>query len=192
MTSDWRPPTLETPRLILRAITESDADAILRYAGNPKVTEYTLFETHRGIEDTLFFIREIAFKQYAERLPGPFGICWKEDPATMIGAIGCRWATEANKTMELGYVVAEEFWGKGITAEAARAVIDYVFANYDCVRVQAHCMTGNTASERVMQKLGMKPEGCLRQAVFRRGRSWDMVIYSVLCDEWPTSNSTGS
>jgi [ribosomal protein S5]-alanine N-acetyltransferase len=189
MTSAWRPPTLETPRLILRAIGEADAEAIFRYAGNPKVTEFTLFETHRGLEDTLAFIRDIAFPQYAAHL-GPFGICWKQDPATVLGTVGCRWATEVNKTMELGYAIAEEFWGRGLTVEAARAVIGYVFANYDVVRVQAHCMTGNVSSERVMQKLGMVFEGKLRQATFRRGKSWDMVIYSVLRSEWPTLNST--
>lgn len=185
MTSDWRLPTLETPRLVLRAINEADADAIFRYAGNPNVTAYTIFETHRGIEDTFAFIRDIALKQYAEQLPGPYGICWKEDAAGLLGTVGCRWATQANKTMELGYAIAEELWGRGLAAEASRAVIDYVFANYDVVRVQAHCMAENAASERVMQKLGMKYEGRLRQATFRRGQSWDMVLYSVLRSEWP-------
>ncbi len=187
MSTDWRPPTLETPRLTLRPIGEADVEAIFRYASNPNVTRYTLFETHRDRNDTLAFIRDIAMKQYEAELPGPFGICWKEDPASILGTIGGRWATQPNKTIEIGFAIAEEFWGRGIVAEAARALIGYIFGSYDAVRVQAHCMAENTASARVMEKLGMTFEGKLRQATFRRGRSWDMLIYSVLRDEWPAA-----
>jgi ribosomal-protein-alanine N-acetyltransferase len=187
MTTDWRPPTLETPRLILRPVGEGDAEAIFRYASNPNVTRYTRFETHRDMSDAFTFISEFAMKHYADGLPGPFGICWKEKSEDLLGTIGCGWATRVNKTMELGYAIAEEFWGRGIVAEASRAVITHVFANYDVARLQAHCMAENTASARVMEKVGMTFEGRLRQAVFRRGQSWDMVIYSVLRSEWPSA-----
>jgi len=187
MPNDWRPPTLETTRLILRPIGEADAEEIFQYASNPNVTRYTLFETHRDLNDTLTFIRDVAMKQYEEELPGPLGICWKEDPARVLGTLGCFWATRVNKTMELGYAIAEQFWGRGIAAEASRAVIGHVFANYDVVRLQAHCMAENMASVRVMEKLGMTFEGRLRQATFRRGLSWDMLIYSALRDEWPAA-----
>src|SRR5262245_25670350 len=187
MSSDWRPPALETPRLILRPISEADAECIFRYASNPNVTRYTLFETHRDLGDALTFVREFAMKHYADGLPGPFGICWKEQPTEVLGTLGCFWATQVNKTMELGFAIAEEFWGRGIVAEASQAVISHVFANYDVVRLQAHCMAENSASARVMEKLGMTFEGRLRQGVLRRGRSWDMLIYSVLRTEWPTA-----
>ncbi len=185
MSTDWRPPTLETPRLILRPLSESDAEGIFRYASNPNVTLYTLFETHRDLGDTFAFLRDFAMKHYEAELPGPYGICFGDEPANLLGTIGCFWATRPNRTMELGYAIAEEFWGRGIVAEASRAVISHVFANYEVVRLQAHCMAENTASARVMEKLGMTFEGRLRQATFRRGRSWDMLIYSVLRSEWP-------
>src|SRR5262245_4292857 len=185
MSTDWRPPILETSRLILRPIGEADAECIFRYASNPNVTEFTLFETHRDLGDTFTFLRDFAMQNYEAEVPGPYGACFKDDPANLLGTLGCNWATRVNKTMELGYAIAEEFWGRGIVAEASRAVISHVFASYEVVRLQAHCMAENTASARVMEKLGMTFEGKLRQATFRRGRSWDMLIYSVLRDEWP-------
>ncbi len=190
MVPEWQPPTLETGRLILRAIGESDLDGLFAYASNPNVTRYTLFETHQTLDDTRVFLTERVWPAYAERMISPLAICFKSDPQRLIGTVGCFWSTEANKTMELGYVLAEEFWGRGIVAEAARALVDQVFSTSDdLVRVQAHCMAENLASARVMQKLGMTFEGTLRQATFRRGRSWDMCIYSVLREEWQRGRS---
>jgi ribosomal-protein-alanine N-acetyltransferase len=68
--------------------------------------------------------------------------------------------------------------------EAARALLDYVFANTNVERVQAHSMAENVPSQRVMQKIGMRHEGRLRSALFHRGRFWDMEMYSILRGEW--------
>ncbi len=87
--------------------------------------------------------------------------------------------------MELAYAIGEEHWGQGLVAEAARAAISHVFTALDAVRVQAHYKAENSASGRVMEKLGMRREGCYRSAVFHRDRHWDMVVHAVLKDEWP-------
>jgi [ribosomal protein S5]-alanine N-acetyltransferase len=190
MVPDWQPPTLTTSRLILRTIKESDLDGLFAYASNPNVTRYTLFETHQSLDDTRAFLRDRVWPAYAEKHASPLAICFKNRPDRLIGAIGCFWASRPNKTMELGYVIAEEFWGRGIVAEAAKALLDNTFATYhDVVRIQAHCMAENLASARVMQKIGMKFEGTLRQAVFRRGKSWDMLMYSALRHEWAVAET---
>jgi ribosomal-protein-alanine N-acetyltransferase len=184
MADEWRPRTLSTPRLILRAVDESDLGAIFAYASNPNVTRYTLFETHQSLDDTRAFLRDHVWPSYARQIPSPMGICLRDNPGWLIGTLGCSWNTLANKTMELGYALAEESWGRGIAAEAARSLVDHLFATFpELVRVQAHCMAENAASARVMEKIGMSFEGRLRQATFRRGRSWDMLIYSVLRSE---------
>ena len=56
MNLDWRPPTLEIPRLILRPVTPADAAAVFLYASNPAVTRFTLFETHQTIDDSRWFV----------------------------------------------------------------------------------------------------------------------------------------
>jgi ribosomal-protein-alanine N-acetyltransferase len=102
----------------------------------------------------------------------------------VIGTIGCRRIGGSKHTLELGFVLSEALHGRGIMPEAAAALIEYVFANMDVERIQAHSMAENTASQRVMQKIGMKHEGCLRSALFHRGRFWDMEMYSILRSEW--------
>lgn len=180
----WRPPSLETERLILRAVTEADAPAILEYASNPKVARLTAWEPHRTLDDTFQFIHEYVAGRYALKVPEPLVITQKDNPGKTIGTVGCFWASEKNKTMELAYALSEPFWGRGLVVEAARAVVDHVFRNYDVNRVQAHCKAENLASARVMEKLGMKYEGTVRSGVILKGQVWDMKYYAVLREEW--------
>jgi [ribosomal protein S5]-alanine N-acetyltransferase len=182
---DWIPPTLETDRIILRAVTAADATAVFLYASNPAVTRFTLFETHQTIDDARWFVNDYVRSRYANREPDPFGIVLKADPLkTVIGSIGARWASQPNGVMELGFSLAEPYWGHGLVAEAARAVIGLVFGEYAVERLQAQVFVGNDASERVLQKLGFTREGILRSFVLRRGRWWDVAMYSVLGTEF--------
>ena len=184
MPIDWRPPRLETPRLVLRGVEESDADAVFAYASSPTITRHTLWDTHKDMIDTLEFVRDYAVSRYLEKMPEPYGICLKTDPTRVIGTVGAFWATRTNRTMEMGYALSEAHHGRGIMTEAARAVLAHVFAAYDVERVQAHCMAPNTASARVMQKIGMTFEGTLRSALCHRGTFWDMHMYSILRREF--------
>jgi len=185
MSVDWRPPSLATVRLLLRALTVEDVDSVFAYAGNPAVSRFTLWDAHKDRNDTLEFVRDYALMRYVEKQPDPLGICLKEQPECVIGTAGCFWNSRLNRTMELGFALAESHWGKGITPEATRALLDHVFSAYDVERVQARCMIENAASRRVLEKLGMTFEGCLRSSLFHRGRFWDMNLYSVLRRDWP-------
>lgn len=186
MDPHWTPPTLETDRLLLRAVTDADADAVFAACSNPNLTRFTLFETHQSPDDTLGFVRHYARQSYAEGVPDPFAIVLKDDPAgRMVGAAGAHWASRAHFVMELGYWIAESHWGRGFTAEAGRAVVGYVFDQFPPVRrVQARAFVGNPASARVLDKIGFRFEGTHRAAVFRRGKFEDVVMFAVLRDEW--------
>ena len=109
----------------------------------------------------------------------------------VVGAVGAHWISQPNGTMELGFSLAEPYWGRGFVAEAARAVIGYVFGEYAVERLQAQVFVGNDASERVAQKLGFTREGILRSLVLRRGRWWDVVMYSLLRSEWEQRQTPG-
>lgn len=93
--------------------------------------------------------------------------------------------------MEMGYAMAEEHWGKGITSEAAKAVLDYCFQNFEVNRIHAQHKSENAASGKVLQKIGMVLEGTFRQRIFAKDQYWDMVMYSMLRSEW-TSRSESS
>lgn len=185
MSLDWTPPRLETQRLILRPVTADDAEAVFLYCSNPNITRYTLFETHETIEHSRWFVNDYAHSRYTSKEPDPLGIVIKNDPVGMlVGALGAHWASQPNGTMELGYSLAEPFWGRGFVVEAARTLIDYLFSEFAVERLQARVFAGNEASERVVQKLGFTKEGVLRSLILRRGRWWDIVVYSLLRSEW--------
>lgn len=182
---DWKPPTLETARLIVRPIDERDADGVFAYASNPAVTRYTLWDTHQDRDDSLAFVRDYSWSRYREGVPEPMGVCWKDRPDWVIGTVGGFWTSQPNATMEVGYALGAEHWGQGVIPEAARALLGHLFAAYPVRRVQARFIVGNDASERVLQKLGMTREGRLRSALFHRNEYKDVVMYSILRDEVP-------
>src|SRR5437868_414302 len=69
---DWRPPTLTTERLVLRAFEDADAEPLFVHASNPNVTRFTLWDHHKSINDTLLFVRDYARCRYLEGTPEPY------------------------------------------------------------------------------------------------------------------------
>lgn len=184
MPPDWRPPVLTTPRLTLRPFTEADAEPLFELAKNPNVTRFTLWDHHKSLADTVAFVRDYALLRYREGMAEPYAIALNSDVAKPIGAGGCFWASQPNRTMELGYWVAEPYWGRGIAVEACRAVVSYAFAAMQPERIQARVIVGNDASRRVLDKLGFRCEGMFRSALWRRERFEDVMIYAMLREDW--------
>jgi ribosomal-protein-alanine N-acetyltransferase len=92
--------------------------------------------------------------------------------------------------MELGYWVAEPFWGRGYAAEASAAVLRYAFKSYQPERMQARVIAGNFASVRVLEKLNFRYEGTLRASLLRRSRFEDVMMFSLLRAEWAVGELT--
>lgn len=171
-------PTLTTDRLILRPLGLYDADAIFKYARNPEVSKYTLWEPHVSLDDSRNYIIEYVAAYYAEGVPEPLGIAFANDPSQIIGTVGCFWASKKARSMELAYALAQEHWGKGLVPEASQAVMEFCFQNFGLNRIQARCKAENLASAKVMQKCNMQFEGTLRSCLFHRDRFWDMHYYA--------------
>lgn len=87
------------------------------------------------------------------------------------------------QTAELGYYIAEEYWGKGIMTEAVKQICRYVFDKTDIVRIYAEPFANNTASCRVLEKAGFQYEGTLRRNAVKNGKVIDMKMYSLLKEE---------
>ena len=101
----------------------------------------------------------------------------------VIGSIGVfRQANIHRRTGELGYYIAEEYWGKGIMTEAVKQICEYVFNNSDIVRIYAEPFAFNIASCRVLEKAGFQYEGTLRSNAVKNGEVIDMKMYSVIND----------
>ena len=102
----------------------------------------------------------------------------------VIGSIGIfRQGNIHRQTAELGYYIAEEYWGKGIMAEAVKQICEYVFGNSDIIRIYAEPFAYNIASCRVLEKAGFQYEGTLRSNAVKNGKVMDMKMYSLLKEE---------
>ena len=99
----------------------------------------------------------------------------------VVGSIGIfRQGNIHSQTAELGYYIAEEYWGKGIMTEAVKQICAYVFAKSDIIRIYAEPFANNIASCRVLEKVGFQYEGTLRSNAVKNGRVIDMEMYSLL------------
>lgn len=101
-----------------------------------------------------------------------------------IGSIGVfRQQNIHRQTAEMGYYVAEEYWGKGIMTDAVKQICEYVFKNSDILRIYAEPFAYNTGSCRVLEKAGFQYEGTLRNNAVKNGKVIDMKMYSLLREE---------
>ena len=97
----------------------------------------------------------------------------------VIGSIGAfRQGNIHRQTAELGYYIAEEYWGKGIMTEAVKQLCDYVFSHTDIIRIFAEPFALNSASCRVLEKAGFQYEGTLRSNAVKNGKVLDMKMYA--------------
>ncbi len=99
----------------------------------------------------------------------------------VIGSIGVFRQTNIHiRTAELGYYIAEEYWGRGIMTEAVKQICEYVFTNSDVIRIFAEPFADNAASCRVLEKAGFQYEGRLRKNAVKNGKVIDMKMYAIL------------
>ena len=97
-----------------------------------------------------------------------------------VGSIGVfRQGNIHAQTAELGYYLAEEYWGKGIMTEAVRRLCKRIFAETDILRIYAEPFSYNAGSRRVLEKAGFRFEGLLRCNAVKHGRVEDMALYAL-------------
>lgn len=87
------------------------------------------------------------------------------------------------QTGEMGYYIAEEFWGKGIMTDAVKQICQYVFQHSDILRIYAEPFAYNMGACRVLEKAGFQYEGTLRSNAVKNGKVIDMKMYSLIRDE---------
>ncbi len=179
-------PLLQTARLVLRPFALSDAAHVQRLAGVHEVARMTANIPHpypdgaaqswiRGLEHS----RSQGIMNASELV---FAVTDAASGA-LLGAVGLV-QIPAHARAELGYWIAHPQWGRGYATEAARAVLEFGFGTLGLERIDATYMTGNPASARVMQKLGMVFEGLHPRLYRRDGVFRDSGRYAVLRDAW--------
>ncbi len=175
-------PHLETERLKFRKLTIRDTGDVFEYASVPEVSLYVTWSPHRTIADTKSFLKHMLF-QYEKGIPSSWGIELKET-GKLIGTGGYLWWSTEHSKAEVGYVISDKYWNKGYMTEALKKILQFGFETMNLERIEARCFTENKASERVMQKCGMKLEGILRSSLYIKGKFSDFKLYSILKSEY--------
>lgn len=169
--------SLETARLILREFSESDIAELVPLIGAPEVAATTLripnpYEEKHAHEFLASVPKENELR-LAIRLRSNGQLC---------GGMGLHPEMQ-HRRAEIGYWIGVPFWGNGYATEAAREVVRYGFERLNLNRIFATHFKGNDKSGRVLEKIGMRHEGCIREGVLKSGKFIDLEMYSILRED---------
>lgn len=147
--------------ITLRRYDENDIPLLVEYLNNPRVTAHLTSRIPQPytINDAQWWVREGSTQGYTRAIE------WEN---RLVGTIGAnRGQFEFSRSAEIGYWLAEPFWGNGIATAALSAVTTEIFRDTDIVRLFANVVEGNTASCRVLEKCGYQQEALLQKAFFK-------------------------
>lgn len=176
VTKDPNPIIIETPQAVLRPWRMDDAPAVAKYADNPDIAKNMRdgFPNPYSLEDAERFLTMATGE-------GPALLLAIEIDGEACGGIGVHPFTDVyRKTAEIGYWLAEPFWGRGIVTEAVRALVPVVFDRFDIIRIQAGVYSSNPASMRVLEKAGFEREAVHKNAIFKGGELLDEVVFVLI------------
>lgn len=171
---------LITERFILRDFVEEDWVQVHAYCSDEEVTRYTFWGPNTEEQTKLFMEAnrrsqlELPRTNYEMVIVAPFS-------GEVLGNC-CIKAEKSNA--ELGYTISKAHWGKRIATEVSRSLLQFGFQGLNLHRIYATCRPENIGSYKVMEKIGMKREGRLREHFYKHGRWQDSYLYSILKDEF--------
>jgi ribosomal-protein-alanine N-acetyltransferase len=160
---------LSTDRLLLRPFVETDWRAVHAMLSDPAVIRYVPAGS-ASEKETREHVHTLVDEQEADPPRYNFAVVLRSEDV-LIGVCFLEMSVEEPRQANLGYLLD-------------RAVLDYGFRELDLHRVYATCRPANVASSRVMEKLGMRREGHLRQHRLMKGKWQDSLLYAILDHEW--------
>ena len=179
MQPDW---PIETERLTLRPFEECDFEAFATMQGDAESARW-LYNEPRS--------RDEARTRFDARLPvledeGDWLACAVVERASdaLVGDLVFNWTSKQHKSGEIGFIFAREHHGKGYATEASRALLDWVFGAAGFHRVIGRTEVRNTASARVLEKIGMRLEAHFVENEWVKGEWGSELVYAVLEREW--------
>lgn len=178
-------PELETERLLLNAITPADQPMIYQIFSDERVTYFNDIQTFITPEDAKWFLQFLD-RRFQERIGISWALRLRTEPHQLIGVAGFNTWNRQNYCGEIGYDLAQPYWGWGIMKEALSVIIDFGFQQMALNRVEAEVMVENRQSIRVLEKLGFTKEGVLRQRGCWKGAFHDLSVYSLLQSDLQT------
>jgi len=174
---------LITARLHLREFTFDDWPAVFAYQQDPSYLHYYEWP-ERTPEDAQAFVQMFLDFQAAQpRIKFQLAIILKTT-GQLIGNCGLRLKSSNAIEADIGYELSPEYWGKGYATEAALEMVNLGFTHFQLHRISSWCIADNAGSMHVLEKVGMKQEGKMRENEYFKNRYWDTLLYAILEDEW--------
>lgn len=171
-----------TERLTLRELAPADWPAVLAYHNDPRYQRF--YEQEGSTPAAAQAFVQMFVGQQAERPRTKFQLALTLGDGPLIGNCGIRMSAPGACEADIGYELAPAHWGRGYASEAARALLAFGFGELRVHRIWAQCVAENRASARVLEKIGMRQEGRLREREFFKGRWWDTLLFAILEHEW--------
>lgn len=175
---------LTSDRILLRPMTPADNAEVFAYRSDPELFRYQSWKPATLAEVDAFIARLAP----APDLPGTwrqYCIFHKLDQR-IAGDCGLHFLAGEPDQAEIGITVRREYQGQGLAREALTLAFDYLFRLLRKHRIIASIDPANSASRRLMERMGMRQEAHFRKSLFLDGRWADDVIYAILEEEWIT------
>jgi|SRR5687768_1514961 len=173
-----RLPTIETPRLTLRWLDESDLPSLFEIFSNPEVTRYW---SSPALEDLAAAgkLLEHIHQSFAAGSLYQWGVL-QRDTNRVIGTCTLASISTEHKRAELGYALGREHWGHGYMTEVLPILLRYAFGSMGLHRIEADVDPRNTRSIRSLERLGFRLEGNLRERYHVNGELQDTALFGLL------------
>jgi ribosomal-protein-alanine N-acetyltransferase len=175
-------PVLATPRLRLRALVDGDVPALFAVFRDPETMRYWSRTEMTDVAEAEALLHDIERHAEAETLY-QWGIARREDDL-VIGTCTIFGFEREHRRAELGYILRRDHWGRGLAHEALTAIVSHAFGALGLHRLETDIDPRNAASVRLVERLGFKLEGHLRERYFVAGEIQDSLIYGLLAPEW--------
>lgn len=174
---------LETERLTLREMATADWRAVHELMADAEVVRYVEYEplTPQGAKALVRWARNQA--RIVPRTTRGLAIALR-GCETPIGLCSLIIRDVRQRQADIGYVLGRLYWGHGYGAEAAAALLAHGFEQLGLHRIIAECDPANRASVRVLERIGMRPEGHQRECRWIKGAWRDRLLFAVLDHEW--------
>ena len=165
----------------------ADAGSLARHANNPKIARHLRdgFPYPYSENDAQRFIKQVS--------ENPDAVVYTFDvEGRACGGIGITGMKDVYRyNAEIGYWLAERYWGKGWASEAVGEMVNMAFTHYSWVRLYAGVFSNNPGSMRVLEKNGFIHEATHRHAVKKEGVFLDECIFALLRETWAASHPRG-
>lgn len=180
-------PTLRGSRVILRWLTKDDVDALLEIFGDERVARYISIPRLRDRSEAFRFHAEIE-SFFRQRTLFQWGLA-RVDDGHLLGTCSLSDIDWEHQRAEVGFAVGRAHWGKGLMGEALPLLLRHAFEDLEFNRLEADVDPRNAASLHLLEKLGFRREGYLRQRYLQFGERQDSVLLGLLAEDWRTEET---